>query len=84
MVKAVSTVAKKLASREVLFAPGGKSAILKRPAASVNRRSNELQWVKVVAPAYISGSRIHSSLDAYESCGMAIACPFSHISLVYE
>ena len=84
MVKAVSTVSKKLASREVLYAPGGKSAIRKRPAATVNRKPDELRWANVVAPAYISGSRINSSLDAYESCGMAIACMFSHVSLVYN
>ena len=84
MVKAVSTVSAKLARREVLFAPGGKAAILKRPATAVRRRPTELKWAKVLAPAYISGSYIRLSLNAYESIGMIFACMFSHISLVYE
>ena len=55
MVKVVSRVSRKLAKCEVLFAPGGKDGILKRPAAPDNHRPNELRWANVVAPAYISG-----------------------------
>ena len=84
MVKAVSNVSKKLASRDVLFAPGGRDAILKRPTAQVNRRPTGLKWAKVIAPAYISGSPIRLSLYAYEPCAMAIACMSSHVSLVYK
>ena len=69
MVKATSTVSKRLASRTVLFAPGGKGAVirrpgsavpvLKRPADVVASKRAGLEWVKVVAPAYISGASMH-------------------------
>ena len=75
MVKgtAISKVSKRLAKRDVLFAPGGKGAILKRPEADVNRRPTELRWAKVVAPAYISGSLMHLPLNVLHSCGITIA-----------
>ena len=75
MVKgtAVSKVSRRLAKRDVLFAPGGKGAILKRPEADVNRRPAELQWAKVVAPAYISGSLMHLPPNALYSCVVTIA-----------
>ena len=71
MVKATSTVTKRLASRTVLFAPGGKGGVvklpgsavpvLKRPAAvGASGPKNGLQWVNVIAPAYISGESLHT------------------------
>ena len=70
MVKAISAVAAKLATRTVLFAAGGKGAVvkrpgsdvpvLKRPAAVVVSKRAGLEWVRVVAPAYISGSSMHT------------------------
>ena len=68
MVKgtAVSKVSRRLAKRDVLFAPGGKGAILKRPVADVNRRPPELRWVQVVAPAYISGSLVHIPVNVLQ------------------
>ena len=70
MDRATSAVAVKLASRTVLFAPGGKDAVVKRPgsdvpvlrrpaAVAVDKRAG-LEWVNVVAPAYISGSSMHT------------------------
>ena len=69
MVKAISTVAKRLAKRTVLFAPGGKGGVIRRPgsavpvpkrqAAAVASKRAGLEWVQVVAPAYISGVTIH-------------------------
>ena len=69
MVKAISTVAKRLAKRTVLFAPGGKGGVIRRPgsavpvpkrqAAAVASKRAGLEWVQVVAPAYISGVTMH-------------------------
>ena len=58
MVKVVSKVSMKLSSRNVLFAPGGKGELHKhvRGKESPATDRQALKWVKVNAPAYISGS----------------------------
>ena len=70
MVKVVSKVSKTLARRNVLFAPGGKGAPGKHTRGVIHPTVSNLswmkepeclspkalKWVKVTAPAYISGS----------------------------
>ena len=89
MVKVVSKVSKTLARRNVLIAPGGKGALRKhlrgtsRPADTIAQLMNEpartspkaLKWVKVSAPAYISGS-----LHLYPSPAYGRLCIPSHVS----
>ena len=70
-----SKVSQKLAKRDVLMMPGGRSALMKRPASVLTdpteqtgvKRQRSVQWAKVVAPAYISGSLMHPSPIAYTS-----------------
>ena len=65
MVKAVSKVSKTLKAREVLFAPGGKGELHKHVRGVIHPTDTPgtgaadrkaLKWIKVNAPAYISGS----------------------------
>ena len=89
MVKVVSKVSQTLARRNVLFAPGGKGAIRKqlrgviRPTDKISQMMKEpestspkaLKWVKVSAPAYISGSP-----HLYPSPAYGRLCIPSHVS----
>ena len=78
-----SRVAAKLAKCTVLMAPGGRAALVKRPAtmpggkvASTKRsievkktttKASGIEWATVVAPAWIQGSPMHQSPIAYNS-----------------
>ena len=71
MVKVVSKVSKTLARREVLMAPGGKGEFRKyakggsRPTCKLANPTTDrkaIKWIKVSAPAYISGSLRKSSI----------------------